>query len=144
MATQDKVSFVSLGPESSERLKTRLFVFYLKRIYNQIEDGKIKYFVGTCNEFFCFTKLYEELVEIGGADLEISEQEKKSIWKEVKKSAARTMKILSRNDKELYEKLCLKYYKSELIYKYIVDMYNNKGVVFGLYHNHKNILYEPK
>lgn len=111
-----------------ETFQTRLFKHNLQRIYSTIgSDGKINHMPGLCGEFFGFTQLYDWVVETNQVDLNISEEDKKILWTAAKKSASDWGKRNNCKDKKWISGLAKNYYKSELIYKYLADRYNQTG-----------------
>lgn len=100
----------------------------LRRLYStNLRDGKIEYVCGLSGEFFIFDTLYEYLTEIG-FKIEIPEEAKKLIWQICKNSAEiwRIKGRYSTEDKKEYE---IRLYKSELVYLYLVQNFNEGKVL---------------
>jgi hypothetical protein len=115
---------------SAKSVKATLFATWLNDIYSSyIVDGKIDYIPGRCGEFFGFSAMYDWAVDVDKIDLNIGGETKKELWKHAIKSANRWAEMNKLNPtKETLKKIAVRNYKSELIYKYLVDKYNTTGI----------------
>jgi len=116
--------------ERNKLMKATLLATHLKDIYESyIENGKIDYHPGRCGEFFGFSALYDWAVDVEKIDLGHSEEIKKSLWKSARLSAVKwaTINKLTPSEETL-KKIATRNFKSELIYKYLADKFNNTGV----------------
>lgn len=120
--------FAPVTPGVIRMLTASMFQQWLNDIYsfNLEENGKIKYVPGINGPFFCFWRLYDFAVDTMKIAISLPEEDKKMLWEFAKQ---RAIKEYSRGKitKEKVKQQRDKYYKSEVIYKYLVDKYNQTG-----------------
>jgi len=124
------MNHIVIPSERVRLLKATILATNLHDIYSSFLDGnKIEYVPGRCGEFFGFSSLYDWAVDQEKIDLGHSEETKKMLWKCARQSAARwaTINKLTPSDETL-KKIATRNFKSELIYKYLADKYNNTGI----------------
>jgi hypothetical protein len=131
----------------NQQILAQIFAEQLDQIYTSYlnEDGKIDYAPGRCGEFFGFSKLYDWATENKQLDVIHNEETKKRLWVAATKNANGWAKRFGvKQPKERIKNIAVKFYKSELVYKTLVDKLNAGEPKLSIVWDHSGETVKPR
>jgi len=131
----------------NQQILAQIFAEQLDQIYTSYlnQEGKIEYAAGRCEEFFGFSRLYDWAIKAEQLDIVHDEETKKHLWKVATKNAAEwARRTKTKQTKERVKEVATRFYKSELIYKTLVDKFNSGEPKLEIVWDHSGETVKPR